>query len=168
MARALRVYRRHRGSATLLARPLRPWDEDPMEAQIEDRRSFGMTTGTVVLVAGTLGAAYMVSQVLRNSIGVIAPDLAAELTLLAAEIGLLSSAFFVAFAAAQVPLGVCLDRCGPEACMLACSGIVIAGALSFAAATTPLGLVGARSAGLGLARPDVRRAQRRRFSSAPR
>jgi MFS family permease len=116
-----------------------------MEAQIEDRRSFGMTTGSVVLVAGTLGAAYMVSQVLRNSIGVIAPDLAAELTLSAAEIGLLSSAFFMAFAAAQVPLGVCLDRYGPKACMLACSGIVVAGALSFATATTPLGLVGARA-----------------------
>ena len=52
-------------------------------------------------------AIYVVSQFLRNSVGVIAPDLAAELALSAAEIGLLSSAFFFAFAAAQIPLGVC-------------------------------------------------------------
>jgi predicted MFS family arabinose efflux permease len=121
-----------------------------MDAQVEGRRSFGMASGLVVLVVGTMGAAYMVSQTLRNSIGVIAPDLAAELTLSAAEIGLLSSAFFVAFAAAQVPLGVCLDRFGPKACMLACSGIATVGALSFAAAATPLGLVCARALiGLG-------------------
>lgn len=100
-----------------------------MEAHVEDRRAFGMATGTVVLVVGTLGGAYMVSQALRNSIGVIAPNLAAELALSAAEIGLLSSAFFVAFAAAQVPLGVCLDRFGPKACMLVCSGIAVIGAL---------------------------------------
>jgi MFS family permease len=121
-----------------------------MEAHVEDRRAFGMATATVVLVVGTLGGAYMVSQALRNSIGVIAPNLAAELALSAAEIGLLSSAFFVAFAAAQVPLGVCLDRFGPKACMLVCSGIAVIGALWFAVATTPLGLVSARALlGLG-------------------
>jgi predicted MFS family arabinose efflux permease len=121
-----------------------------MDAQVEDRRSFGMTSGLVILVVGTMGAAYMVTQTLRNSIGVIAPDLAAELALSAAEIGLLSSAFFVAFAAAQVPLGVCLDRFGPKACMLACSGIAVVGALSFAVAATPPGLVCARALiGLG-------------------
>jgi MFS family permease len=121
-----------------------------MDAQVENRRSFGTTTWVVVLVVGALGAAYMVSQTLRNSIGVIAPDLAAELALSAAEIGLLSSAFFIAFAAAQVPLGVCLDRFGPKACMLACSVVVVAGALMFAAAATPLGLIAARALmGLG-------------------
>jgi MFS family permease len=121
-----------------------------MDALIEHRRSFGMATAMVVLVVGTMGAAYMVSQAVRNSIGVIAPDLAAELTLSAAQIGLLSSAFFLTFAAAQVPLGVCLDRFGPKVCMLVCSGIVVVGALSFAVATTPLGLVFARALlGLG-------------------
>jgi len=49
----------------------------------------------------------------------------------------LSSAFFFAFAAVQIPLGVALDRFGPRACLLACVGIAIAGAVIFALARTP-------------------------------
>lgn len=100
--------------------------------------------GATVALVGTLGSIYIVSQFLRNSVGVIAPDLAAELRLSAAEIGLLSSAFFFAFAGAQVPLGIALDRWGPKLCMLGCSAIAIAGSIVFALAASPLGLVVAR------------------------
>ena len=97
-----------------------------------------------VLLVGTLAAIYLVSQFLRNSVGVIAPDLAREIGLNAAEIGLLSSAFFFAFAAAQIPLGIALDRYGPKRCMLLCGAIAFLGTLAFAVATTPSGLVAAR------------------------
>jgi predicted MFS family arabinose efflux permease len=92
----------------------------------------------------TCAAIYLVSQFLRNSVGVIAPDLAAEVGLSAGAIGLLSSAFFFAFAAAQIPLGVALDRYGPKRCMLVCAVIAVAGSVAFAFATTPAGLVTAR------------------------
>lgn len=98
---------------------------------------------TVILVA-TLGGIYVVSQFFRNSIGVIAPDLARELTMSAAEIGVLSSAFFFSFAAAQIPLGICLDRYGPKICMLVCAGIVAAGAVLFSAGASPGMLIAAR------------------------
>ena len=97
-----------------------------------------------ITLVGTLAAIYLVSQFLRNSVGVIAPDLAREIGLNAAEIGLLSSAFFFAFAAAQIPLGIALDRYGPKRCMLVCAAIAFAGTLVFATATTPAGLVVAR------------------------
>src|SRR5215218_4973110 len=84
---------------------------------------------------GTLAAIYLVSQFLRNSVGVIAPDLAAEIGLSAGEIGLLSSAFFFAFAAAQLPLGVAIDRYGPKRCMLVCAVIAVLGAIQFAIGT---------------------------------
>src|ERR1700712_2909734 len=99
--------------------------------------------GAVTLV-GALAAIYLVSQFLRNSVGVIAPDLAREVGLNAAEIGLLSSAFFFSFAAAQIPLGIALDRYGPKRCMLVCAAIAFAGTLVFATATTATGLVCAR------------------------
>jgi MFS family permease len=99
--------------------------------------------GVIVLV-GTLGATYAISQLVRNSVGVIAPDLAAEIGLSASQIGLLASLFFFSFAAAQLPLGVALDRYGPKRCMLGCAAVVIAGALMFAVAKTPAGLVAAR------------------------
>jgi MFS family permease len=98
----------------------------------------------VVTLVGTLAAIYLVSQFLRNSVGVIAPDLAAEIGLSAGEIGLLSSAFFFAFAAAQLPLGIAIDRYGPKRCMLVCAAVAVLGTLQFAIATTPAGLVTAR------------------------
>jgi predicted MFS family arabinose efflux permease len=97
-----------------------------------------------IALVGTLAAIYLVSQFLRNSVGVIAPDLAREIGLGAAEIGLLSSAFFFSFAMAQIPLGIALDRYGPKRCMLVCAAIAFAGALEFAIATTPAGLIAAR------------------------
>src|SRR5215210_6306561 len=96
--------------------------------------------GAVTLV-GALAAIYLVSQFLRNSVGVIAPDLAAEIGLSAGDIGLLSSAFFFAFAAAQLPLGAAIDRYGPKRCMLVCAAIAVVGAIEFAIAITPSGLI---------------------------
>jgi MFS family permease len=103
----------------------------------------GSVRGVVTLVSA-LAAIYLVSQFLRNSVGVIAPNLAAEIGLTAGEIGLLSSAFFFSFAAAQIPLGIAIDRYGPKRCMLACAGIAFAGTLLFAVATTASGLIAAR------------------------
>ncbi len=98
---------------------------------------------TIVLV-GILASIYVLSQFFRNSIGVIAPDLAAELHLSASEIGLLSSSFFFAFAAAQIPLGISIDRYGPKICMLVCAAVTIGGAVLFAFAKSPAGLIAAR------------------------
>src|SRR3954454_20020052 len=102
-----------------------------------------LSRGVVALV-GTLAAIYLVSQFLRNSVGVIAPDLAREMRLSAGEIGLLSSAYFFSFAAAQVPLGIAIDRYGPRRCMLACAAIAFLGTFVFAVATTSAGLIAAR------------------------
>lgn len=44
----------------------------------------------------------------------IAPDLVAGLELDASDLGGLTSAYFLTFAAAQLPLGVLLDRYGPR------------------------------------------------------
>jgi MFS family permease len=99
---------------------------------------------TAVALVASLIAIYMISQFLRNSIGVIAPDLARELDLSAVEIGLLSSSFFFAFAAVQLPLGIAIDRFGPKACLLVCAAITVIGAVWFATATSPTGLIVAR------------------------
>src|SRR5262249_1142364 len=98
----------------------------------------------VVALFATLVAAYLLSQFLRNSIGVIAPDIAAEMRIPAADIGVLSSVFFFAFAAIQLPLGLAIDPLGPTRCSLACTAVVIASALMFAAGRTPAELVAAR------------------------
>jgi MFS family permease len=107
--------------------------------------------GAVTLVA-TLISVYIVSQFLRNSIGVIAPNLALELGLSPAEIGLLSSVFFFVFAAIQIPLGVALDRFGPRLCLLVGVAVTVVGAVVFAAAENPGVLIFGRALlGLGTA-----------------
>lgn len=109
-------------------------------------------SGAAVPLVATLISIYIVSQFLRNSIGVIAPNLAAELALSPAEIGLLSSAFFLVFAAVQIPLGVALDRFGPRLCLLAGAAVTVTGTAVFATAASPVALIAGRALlGLGTA-----------------
>lgn len=109
----------------------------------------GMAHGAVTMRAaaalvGSLCAIYVVSQFLRNSVGVIAPDLAAELDLSPEQLGILSSAFFLSFAVAQVPLGAMIDRYGPRLCMIASVGLAVAGCALFSVADTLAELTVAR------------------------
>ena len=57
---------------------------------------------------------YFLSYLMRVVNAVIAPDLVRDLGLTAADLGLLTSANFLAFAFAQLPLGILLDRFGPR------------------------------------------------------
>ena len=99
------------------------------------RASIGAMTAVVLI--GALSAIHTMSQFLRTSIGVIAPDLAREIGLSAAGIGLLASSFFMSFAAAQVPLGVAIDRFGPRLVLAASTVIAVVGTVVFATATSP-------------------------------
>src|SRR5262245_56189357 len=110
------------------------------------------TSGPAIMLVATLISCYVVSQFLRNSIGVIAPNLATELVLSPAEIGLLSSVFFFSFAAVQVPLGMALDRFGARRCLLVGAAITVAGTVVFATAPSPGTLIFGRALmGLGVA-----------------
>lgn len=98
-----------------------------------------------IAVVATLGTLYVVSQFLRNSVGVIAPNLTTEMGLAPIELGLLSSIYFFAFASIQIPLGVALDRFGPKLCMLACVGFTVLGCALFAVAQSSGSLTIART-----------------------
>lgn len=87
-----------------------------------------------------LAAAYVLSQFFRTALAVVAPEIAADLGLDPARLGILSSAWFWAFAAAQIPIGVALDRWGPRgtvatlfcAAGLGCLVFALAGSLGAA------------------------------------
>ncbi|NLH80735.1 MAG: MFS transporter [Phyllobacteriaceae bacterium] len=61
----------------------------------------------LVLIVG-----YLLSQFYRSFLAVIAPELGRDVGLDAAWLGLVSAAFFAAFAAVQIPVGASLDRFG--------------------------------------------------------
>jgi MFS family permease len=77
-------------------------------------------------VVPAFAAGYFLSYGLRTVNAVIAPDLTREFSATAADLGLLTSAYFLAFGAFQLPLGVLLDRFGPrrvEASLLLFAGL---------------------------------------------
>src|SRR5437764_11797795 len=95
------------------------------ESSDAPRRAVNPLSAIAIAVVATLGVLYIVSQFLRNSVGVIAPNLAAEMGLTPIDLGLLSSIYFFCFAAVQLPLGVALDRFGPKNCLLVSVGLTI-------------------------------------------
>jgi len=100
---------------------------------------------TALAVAVPFAAAYFLSYVYRSINAVISPDLIAEFTLSPADLGLLTSAYFLAFAAFQIPVGILLDRFGPRrvnATLLLAAG---SGAAIFAFAESFSGLLAGRA-----------------------
>jgi MFS family permease len=105
----------------------------------------------VLLVFCPFAAAYFLSYAYRNANAVIAPDLTADLGLTAAGLGLLTSAYFLTFAAFQLPLGVLLDRYGPRRVNAALLVVAAGGAFAFAAGQGETTLTVARALiGLGV------------------
>ena len=88
---------------------------------------------------------YFLSYLYRVVNAVIAPDLVSELGLGPSDLGLLTSAYFLTFAAFQLPLGMLLDRFGPrktEASLLIFAAL---GAFIFSIATSTEGLIAGRA-----------------------
>ena len=76
--------------------------------------------------------AYFLSYHFRTANAVIGPVLSEELSLGAADLGLVTSAYFLGFGAAQLPLGMLLDRFGARRIESALLLIAAAGSALFA------------------------------------
>jgi MFS family permease len=96
-------------------------------------------------------AGYFLSYLYRTANAVIGPLLARDLGLGDNALGLLTSTYFLAFGAAQLPLGMLLDRFGPRRVEAALLIIAAAGAATFAWSETLGGLATGRALiGLGV------------------
>ncbi len=96
-------------------------------------------------------AGYYFSYFLRNVNAVIAPELTRELGVSAADLGLLTSAYLLAFGAVQLPLGLALDRYGARRVEALLLLIAAAGCALFAAGNSLSELAIARALiGLGV------------------
>ncbi|MBF0334656.1 MAG: MFS transporter [Alphaproteobacteria bacterium] len=102
-----------------------------------------LTLATRVFTPFALG--YFLSYLFRTVNAVIAPDLARAVVLDAAALGLMTSAYFLTFAAAQLPLGILLDRLGPRRVESALLLIAALGALTFSRAESATGLIAGRA-----------------------
>lgn len=106
----------------------------------------------LVLVFLPFATGYFLSFLFRSINAVIAADLARDVGVGASGLGLLTAAFFVGFAAVQLPLGVMLDRWGAARVQSALLVLAAAGSAAFAAGDGLASLVAARALiGLGCA-----------------
>lgn len=92
-------------------------------------------------MAAMMGA---LSQFHRNALGVIAPELVADLALDPAGLGAANAMFFVALFLLQLPIGIAFDRYGPRAVVSALAGVAAVGAAAHAAVTDAAMLLAAR------------------------
>jgi MFS family permease len=103
---------------------------------------------TVVL---PFGIGYFLANLTRTLNAVIAPHIARELSLSAVELGFTTGVYFVVFAAAQLPIGIVLDRYGPRRVASTLLMVGAVGMLLFAAASGVAELTIARAViGLGV------------------
>lgn len=133
---------------------------DPFPGKVK-RTAVPRETGAAVIQApGNIwlrlfmpfAAGYFLSYLFRTANGVIGPVLARELNLSDNALGLLTSTYFLAFGAAQLPLGMLLDRFGPRRVEAALLLLAACGAAIFGLSTTLGGLaIGRALIGLGVA-----------------
>src|SRR3546814_12372709 len=83
----------------------------PDAAQVETTASIPRAVLTVFL---PFAGGYYLSYLYRSVNAIIAEPLVRDIGLDAADLGLLTAAYLLAFALSQVPLGVLLDRFGPR------------------------------------------------------
>ena len=75
---------------------------------------------------------YYIAYLFRTINAVMAAPLATELGLGADDLGLLTSVYFLTFAAAQIPIGMLLDRYGPRRVQSALLLVAAVGSAMFA------------------------------------
>ncbi|RXG90668.1 MFS transporter [Bradyrhizobium zhanjiangense] len=97
-------------------------------------------------------AGYYLSYLFRTINALIASHLSSDTGLGSADLGLLTSVYFLVFAAAQIPVGILLDRFGPRRVQSVLLLLAAAGAGLFAVSSGFLSLLIARAMiGLGVA-----------------
>ncbi len=96
-------------------------------------------------------AGYLISYGFRVVNAAIAQNLIQDLGIGPADLGLLTSAYFLTFAAVQIPLGIYLDRFGPRRTEAVLLLVAAVGAVVFATSSSLAGLVAGRALiGLGV------------------
>src|SRR3954451_24851630 len=99
------------------------------------RRAMESALRTWLTVFLPFALGYLLSYLYRTVNAVVAGDLADAVGADAAALGVLTSAYFLAFALFQLPLGILLDRFGPRRVEAILLLVGAAGALVFSAAS---------------------------------
>lgn len=142
------------GYKTRSANRVSEWAPDPLAARngriSRERKAESWQLMACVFLP--FAAGYYLSYLFRTINALISGRLSSDTGLGTADLGLLTSVYFLVFAAAQIPVGILLDRFGPRRVQSALLLIAAAGAGLFSISTGLLSLLIARAMiGLGVA-----------------
>ncbi|MBI3447030.1 MAG: MFS transporter [Magnetospirillum sp.] len=108
-------------------------------------------TSLISRVVLPFAAGYFFSYLYRTVNAVLAPEIGRAIHLDAADIGLMTGIYFMTFAAAQLPLGILLDRFGPRRVEAVLLCFAAAGAFAFSLAEgVPALVIGRALVGFGV------------------
>ena len=93
-----------------------------------------LSTRRAVALFACFAFAYFFSALVRAVTATLAPSFSAELALSSGDLGLLAGAYFLGFAAMQLPVGSALDRLGPRKVLIGLLSVAAAGCVAFAMA----------------------------------
>ena len=93
-----------------------------------------MNVRLLAVVFLPFAAGYFCSFLFRNVNSVVFPELTQQFGLSPGKLGLLTSAYFITFAVAQLPLGMLMDRYGPRRVNATMLLVAAAGAVVFSMA----------------------------------
>jgi predicted MFS family arabinose efflux permease len=105
----------------------------------------------VLTVLMPFGIGYYMSYLFRTVNAIISPQLVADVGLTPSALGFMTAAYFMTFAAVQLPLGIVLDRYGPRKVQAALLMVAAVGAALFAFGSDAVTLIVGRGLiGLGV------------------
>tara|TARA_B100000676_G_scaffold308165_1_gene368346 strand:+ start:1647 stop:2924 length:1278 start_codon:yes stop_codon:yes gene_type:complete len=105
----------------------------------------------VLTILMPFGVGYYMSYLFRTVNAIISPQIVLDVGLSPSALGFMTAAYFITFAAVQLPLGIVLDKYGPRKVQTALLMVAAAGAATFAVGTDALTLIIGRGLiGLGV------------------
>ncbi|MEE2721808.1 MAG: MFS transporter [Pseudomonadota bacterium] len=105
----------------------------------------------VLTVLMPFGIGYYMSYLFRTVNAIISPQLVSDVGLTPSALGFMTAAYFITFAAVQLPLGIVLDKFGPRKVQAALLMVAAAGAALFAFGSDAITLIVGRGLiGLGV------------------
>jgi MFS family permease len=110
-----------------------------------------VTFGFILKLFIPFSLAYFISCLLRTINNVLSPTFIQTFGMSAGDLGIMTSSYFLSFALAQIPLGVCLDKYSPGRTLAGFMTFGVMGCFVFASAQTIVSLyIGRALVGLGV------------------